>query len=274
MLIKTSYLNEIQPLSQTYQRGDSNPEVKKIKEWLMLWQLNQNYVSKILHLHSDGIFDVDTETVLHNIQGFLDLDKNGIVDTKTWDAMVSPMVKAFDIQSYNHTTLREKMCYFASKHLQFRASELYEDNIGPWVRAYMDNHEGTYYYWCAGFVSTILDQTFSTIEEKFTTHYANSWLVEDHRTHARKNGLLVTNAELQSAEYTPQAGDMMIVISDKDSHAHHIEIVYETLDTTSGKMRTIGGNTNFTGSRNGVGVFMVDRNFLDKDIEIIKMIDQ
>lgn len=38
-------------------------------------------------------------------------------------------------------------------------------------------------------------------------------------------------------------------------------------------MLTIGGNTNFAGSRNGVGTFLVNRNFLKDDVEIVKMID-
>ena len=273
LLVKTAYLKEIAPLTKTYTKGDSGPEIVKVKEWLMLWQLNQNYASVVLHIKGDR-FDDDMQTVLENIQGFLNLDKTGIVDANTWTHMVAPMAEAFDLNSFNQTTLREKMKYYATKHLQFRASELEEDNMGPWVRAYMDTHEGISYYWCAGFVSSILDQTFSSIGQRFDQYYPNSWLVEDFRDHAREKGLLVTHEALKTENYVPQTGDLVIFISDKDKRAHHIEVLYEVLDTAKGNMLNIGGNTNFSGSRNGVGTFLVDRNFMDADVEIIKLVDK
>ncbi len=55
LLVKQSYLKEIAPLSKTYTKGDTGYDVLKIKEWLMLWQLNENYVDIILNL--DAIFD-------------------------------------------------------------------------------------------------------------------------------------------------------------------------------------------------------------------------
>lgn len=274
LLVKTSYLKEIQPFAKEYKKGDSGENVQKIEEWLMIWQLNQNYISDVLHINVNQKFDDQTEKVVKNVQTFLGLEPTGIVDNKTWLAMVSPMQEAFHLQSYNHKTLRKKMRYYATKHLQFRAAELEEDNMGPWVRAYMDGEEGEYYYWCAGFASTILDQTFSSIGEHFNEYYARSWLVEDYRVRARSKDLLVTHDQLTAKTYTPQIGDMVIFISDHDGHAHHIEIVYEILDPAKGDMLTIGGNTNFSGSRNGVGVFMVDRNFMDDDVEIIKLIDK
>ena len=41
-------------------------------------------------------------------------------------------------------------------------------------------------------------------------------------------------------------------------------------------MRVIGGNKNFTGSKHGVGMFLVDRNFLrplDCKLDFIELID-
>ena len=48
LMVKQSYLKELAPLSKTYQKGDSGSEVRKIEEWIMLWQLNENYVDVIL----------------------------------------------------------------------------------------------------------------------------------------------------------------------------------------------------------------------------------
>ena len=41
-LVKQYYTIELAPLSKTYKKGDSGSEVLKIKEWLMLRQLNQH----------------------------------------------------------------------------------------------------------------------------------------------------------------------------------------------------------------------------------------
>jgi hypothetical protein len=48
----------------------------------------------------------------------------------------------------------------------------------------MNNHDGTWAYWCQGFVCTILDQTFSTIGEYFNEYYADTWTVEIMRVQA------------------------------------------------------------------------------------------
>ena len=274
LLVKTAYLDELKPLQKTYKIGDEGDEVIKIKEWLMLWQLDENYISALVDIKVHKEFNENTEKVVKEIQAFLDLPQSGEVDPATWTALTSPMSKAFSLAAYNHGTVRERMVYFAIKHLQYRSSELLADNMGPWVRAYMDGNEGTLEYWCEGFACTILDQTFSSFDIPFTKYYANTWACETMREHARETNLLVTNEQLQTKEYTPQTGDMVLYISDKDNKAHHTEIVYEVLDKEQGNFLTIGGNTNFSGSRNGVGVFLVDRNFLNKNVEIVKMIEQ
>jgi hypothetical protein len=273
LLLKKDYLKEIAPLQRDYKIGDSGHNILKMKEWLMLWQLNENFTSDIIKLEPHMVFDKTTEKVLKQIQEFVNLPATGILDNTTWQALVSPMTRAFDTRSFDNKTLREKMKYFATKHLQYRASELVKGNIGPWVRAYMDDHDGDWAYWCQGFVCTILDQTFSTIGEYFNEYYANTWACETMRKKARNKKLLVTNQQLQDKTYIPQEGDIVLYISDKDGHAHHTEIIYQILDKTTGEMLTVGGNTNFSGSRNGVGTFLVDRNFLDKNVEVVKLVD-
>ncbi len=80
------------------------------------------------------------------------------------------------------------MRYFATKHLKYRASGLVEGSIEPWVRTYMNDHDGDWAYWCQGFVCTILDQAFSIIGEYFSEYYAN----EVMRKKSRKKKLLAT----------------------------------------------------------------------------------
>ncbi|WP_201340990.1 hypothetical protein [Abyssogena phaseoliformis symbiont] len=84
---------------------------------------------------------------------------------------------------------------------------------------------------------------------------------------------MATHQQLKDKTYAPQEGDIVLYISTKDGHAHHTEIIYQILNEKNGDMLTIGGNTSFSGGRNDVGTFLVDRNFLDEDVEVIKLVD-
>jgi hypothetical protein len=276
LLIKKQYLNELKKLTKIYKKGDIGPDILKIKEWLKLWQLNQNYIDIIIDCKNN--FDDKTETVLKEIQTFINIEPTGVVDEITWYYLTNPMNKAFSTESYSLNNLREKMKYFALKHLQYHSCELLKDNIGPWVRSYMDGNQGTLYYWCQGFVCTILDQTYSSIGKKFTDFYLNTFTCQDFRESAKKNNLLYTSKELCEEKYVPSCGDMVLYIVNETKIAHHVEILYEVLDKNSGTMLTIGGNTNFLGNTNGVGVFMVDRNYKNSimpewSVEIVKFQD-
>ncbi len=103
------------------------------------------------------------------------------------------MTKAFNTRAFSNRALCEKMKYFATKHLQYIASELVEGNIGPWVRVYMNDHYGDWAYWCQGLVCTILDQTFRTIGEYFSEYYTDTWTIEVMLKKARTKELLVTH---------------------------------------------------------------------------------
>ena len=271
LLVKRAYLNEISPLKKSYRLGDKGYDVLRIKEWLYLWQLNENYVDKVIDLNQN--FDQSTEDVLKEVQKFMRIEPTGIVDAKTWENLTSPYKKAFSLKSYNKS-LREKVKYFATKHVQYRSSEIDEDNLGPWVRAYMDGHDGGWAYWCQGFACTILDQTFSSIGERFDLFYANTWACETFREHARKKNLLLSKEDLLNKVYHPKVGDIVLYFEGVSQKVHHTEIVYEILDSEKGTMLTIGGNTNFLGSRNGVGTFLVDRNYLLDNLEVVKLIDE
>ena len=97
------------------------------------------------------------------------------------------------------------------------------------------------------------------------------------REHARNSGLLVTKEALLKKQYIPKIGDIVLFIERTSQVAHHVEMIYEILAPDTGVMLTIGGNTNFIGSRDGVGTFLVNRNFLTgsklADVEVVKMVD-
>jgi hypothetical protein len=46
----------------------------------------------------------------------------------------------------------------ANAHLREHPREIGGDNMGPWVRLYMNGNEGRQWYWCAGFVTYVVRQ--------------------------------------------------------------------------------------------------------------------
>lgn len=105
-LVKQEYLKELAPLTKVYKNGDSGSEVLKIKEWLMLWQLNENYVDLILEL--DTTFNDEAERLVKEIQKFLNLEPTGVVNQTTWQAIVNPLNSAFNLDSYNNLSIRKR----------------------------------------------------------------------------------------------------------------------------------------------------------------------
>jgi hypothetical protein len=53
---------------------------------------------------------------------------------------------------------------YAKQHLKQVPREVGGNNKGPWVRLYMDHHEGDEWRWCAGFVCFVIKQACDTIQ--------------------------------------------------------------------------------------------------------------
>ena len=113
-LVKTHYLDELKPLSKTYSEGDTGPEVKRIKEWLILWQLNQYVVDHVITL--DDHFDATATATVSELQNFFNLPKTGVVDAAMWQNLTFPLREATNLKLYNLSTSRERQVYFASRH--------------------------------------------------------------------------------------------------------------------------------------------------------------
>lgn len=275
-LVKTHYLKELAAPDLPLKFGDEGAGVKRVKEWLMLWQFDEYFADIALIL--DENFDKNCELLVKEIQKFSGLYKSeikptGIVDEKTWQFLTLPLAEAMDLTTYkNLKTPAERQVYFASRHLQFHASELLQDNLGPWVRSYVDGNDGDWAAWCQAFACMIWDQTFSSYGKRFDKVYANTWSCEKALEQAKASGHLRSHEEVVSGRYQPKPGDLALYTFTGSSVAHHTEVVYEILDASTGQMRTIGGNTNFAGSNTGVGVFFVNRNYLSSPRYIINFI--
>lgn len=115
-------------------------------------------------------------------------------------------------------------------------------NDGPWVEAIQrttGNKKGD--AWCASFVNFILDIAYKDLNPLPCTASCDVLL-----EFARKNNLLTT---------TPQPGDVFLVMKTKND-ATHTGIITDVLPD---RIKTIEGNTNRQGAREGNGVWRRER---------------
>src|SRR5512138_2282418 len=162
---KTQYQKELIISATQKKNGDNNnkKDVMKIQSWLTLFSISNPGAGTATGI--DGDFGSATEIAVVNFQKAKGLAQSGMVTQDTFSVLCEQMQKAFETQIPG-TGLRQLVVNAALHHTKFHPFELTikgESNMGPWVRAYMDNNEGTPWFWCMGFVQTIIDQAASQL---------------------------------------------------------------------------------------------------------------
>ena len=138
-------------------------------------------------------------------------------------------------------TLRQWILVFAQRHLAEHPIEIGGQNRGPWVRLYMDGHEGRQWRWCAGFVSYIIRQACQITGE--TLPILSSFSCNEIAENADMHGLLTPDLG------RTQPGDLFLLKREKGYS--HIGII-EYLDYATRIFHTIEGNVIVGGKREGV----------------------
>ena len=265
--VKTEYQKEVNAFEKNLQRGDEDPVVKKVQEWLSIWEAYDAAFD--FSVERDGFFGRRTQEGVKAFQAFVDLETTGTVDEPTWRALINPMWQAYHIDHalpQQNYSIAETVYRYAFQYEMWRPFEI-EPNTGPWVRSFMGGHEGEPWAWCAGFAQTVLDSAFAQFGQKYTDYFEKTYAVETMRKDARKKGILVTRSELEQGLYQPKSGDVFLFIY-PNGVAHHTGIVTWSYGST---FFTVEGNTNFAGTHNGVGVFRLKRDFIAGPFEIIRM---
>ncbi|MFC5044866.1 peptidoglycan-binding protein [Aquimarina hainanensis] len=168
---KEAYKKELLLRSVQRRNGSDNyyKEVMKIQSWLTLfsiWNPNSGTATAI-----DGDFGPATEKAVKNFQQVHQMEENGYVDQHTFNVLTLNLKEAFEKPLFEDT-VRGLLIEAANNHLMNYPFELEirkESNSGPWVRSYMDGNEGNLWYWCMGFVQTIIDQVWSHLGKDFRT---------------------------------------------------------------------------------------------------------
>jgi hypothetical protein len=261
-MIKKHYLKEIN-IAKPVKTGSKGEDVKKVQEWLNLWRVyDKNWYNNVT---VDGDFGWQSSEAVKEFQQKRGLTVDGIVGPKTFRIIVQPMVSAFTYVIGDD--LRQLIEDYAVQHLENEPRELYNNNQGPWVRAYMDGNEGRPWAWCMGFVQTILDQAFFSLGKNFTSIMPKTYSCDVVGEYGKEKGTLIRNAQLRSNPELIEKGDVFLIVKTPNDWTH-TGIVTGVADDW---ILTIEGNTNDEGSREGFEVCRRKRNFRRTNIDIVKV---
>jgi hypothetical protein len=220
---------------------------KRIQEWLVFHGYN---------LVIDADFGSITDKVVKDYQAKEGYMANGVVDTSTFNRLSLPMKRALDIdkiKSYLVGGNINRIVVTAKQHLDQHPRELGDANSGAWVRLYMKGNEGINYPWCAGFVSFILSQVKFFMPDIIIPRY--SFSCTDLVNSAKSVGLPVGNSV---KDLYP--GCLFVIRN--GNYYTHIGIIKRLFD---GGFESIEGNSNCSGSAEGIAVVSNNRSFNNKD---------
>lgn len=220
-------------------------QVRLVQEWLCL-----NGHNVVI----DNDFGGATEEAVKDFQRKSDLQSTGQVDQRTMDALVQPMLRAIAPDATPAGSLAAQAVRIAQRHLAEHPREIAGPNCGPWVRLYMDGHEGKDFLWCAGFVSYVLGQACRDLGQPRPIVKSQSCdaLARD----AKEKGIFFPG----NANPRPEAG-WVFVRRRVENDWNHTGLVIGAEATV---FRTIEGNTNDDGSREGYEVCALTHAYAEK----------
>lgn len=236
-------------LLKACRRGDKGGQVRLIQEWLCLHGQN---------ISIDTDFGPATETAVKEFQTRKRLPVSGVVDSNTFTQLVAPMRAALAPIPRGSKTLGELVADYAQQHLQQNPREIGGQNKGPWVRLYMDGNEGTEWAWCAGFACFSLKQASTTLGTSLpiTPSFSCDALAASAKS---KNKFLSQPSGASLGRVT--TGSFFLVRKTSTDWVHTGIVTRAEGEV----MRTIEGNTNDDGSREGYEVCARTRGYSNMD---------
>jgi len=267
-MIKTTYQKEL-AISGTQRRGGNNnkSDVLKIQSWLTLYDMANPSAGSSSGV--DGDFGSATEKAVMLYQKHKGITANGIVTTALFLQMCAPIQQAFEGKLAGDD-LRQRVISAAHLHLLQSPFELIvkgQSNMGPWVRSYMDGHEGTSWFWCMGFVQAIIDQAASSMGKSFKTLMPLTYSCDTVGTVGIAKNLLTRFTKLRTNPALAKPGDIFLVQKTPNDWVHTGIIAAVGKDI----FETIEGNTNDDGSNNGNRVCKRVRNFMKSKLDVFSI---
>ena len=245
-----SLKNEIL-FSKEITEGSSGMGPRRVQEWLSF----HGCATSI-----DGKFGTATVQAVCKFQKAKAFAQTGKVDQETWDALIDPLRES--VVDGSGDTLGGRIISVASNHLASRPVELGGANRGPWVRCYMEGHDGTEWLWCAGFVTFLLRQ--ACVELGCPMPIKGSLSCDTLAAQAQSAGLFVTERELKTGQknWTDLGEAFLFVVRRTPGDWQHTGIGH---GGSADAFSTIEGNTNDVGGSNGYEVCARTRSAISKD---------
>ena len=235
--------------SNNLARGDTQGQVRLIQEWLCL---------QGLHVKIDGDFGPATEAAVKAFQTHRQIPASGVVDGATFEHLVAPMRAALAPIEPQGRSLGHLVVAYAQQHLQQHPREIGGQNKGPWVRLYMDGHEGTEWAWCAGFACFCLNEACECLGVALPI--MPSFSCDSLAASAKERGTFLGEPFLTDVmEITP--GSFFLVRRTSTDWTHTGIVVSAEREVIS----TIEGNTNDDGHREGYEVCARTRGYTNID---------
>jgi hypothetical protein len=226
--------------------------VRRVQEWLSL----RGYALAI-----DEVYGPITTEVVARFQEDSFLEATGRVNAGTFARLVEPMRETLHQRLARSESLHEAVLEYAQGHLNQHPHEIGGQNRGPWVRMYMNGHDGHQWAWCAGFVTFILHQATESLHVDMPI--PGSFSCDTLVAQARAAGLFVSEAEARRRAIPPGS---LFLVRRTDTDWTHVGIVEETHELL---FQTIEGNTNDEGEREGYEVCSRSRGYSNKDFILL-----
>jgi hypothetical protein len=248
-------MDELEFLGECKRNCASKKRVRLIQEWLCL---------SGFQVAIDGTFGPATEQSVVLFQQKQRLAPTGIIDLASFEQLISPMTAVLSPFKPEGRSLSQMVVAHAKRHLKSAAREVGGENCGPWVRLYMNGHEGSEWPWCAGFVSFVVRQACESLAEAMPipATYSCDTLAREAQSAER----FVTERRGRSTGGKAIQPGFLFLVRAKENDWVHTGIV---LSVGHDYFETIEGNTNEQGYREGFAVCRRIRNYAKKDFIVI-----
>lgn len=244
-------MNEELTLPREIGYGSKGPDVRRVQEWLNL----NGY-----GLGIDGDFGRVTEDGVKRFQKAKHLKQTGKVNQRTFGALTAPLSAVLAKPVRKPKSLGTAILTYAKAHLAQHPVEVGGPNRGPWVRLYTGGNEGEQWAWCAGFVSFVLKQASELMGTAMPI--AGSVGCDQLASQAKAKNLFLAE---QDRRERLSSGSLFLVRRTPTDWAH-TGIVVEVHPQF---FRTIEGNTNDDGVREGYEVCTLTRSYASKDFVLL-----
>jgi len=251
--IKYRWLQKEVSLPKVISRGSKHKMVKLIQEWLCY------------HGFKTGIdqdFGPATQKLVKKFQEASKLPVTGDVDENTFQFLTTPLLKSLTPIDNVFQSFGEAVEAYAIKHLDLHPIEIGGQNMGPWVRLYMQGYEGKDFPWCAGFVSFVMRQVEDITG--FSKPVKGSWSCDSLAAQGREAGIFVSEQDIKQDRILRDDLDPVCIFlcrrtsTDWTHTGFAIKLDEEVFDT-------IEGNTNDEGHREGYEACQRVRAYKKKD---------